>query len=195
MHICMYGRTITVKCYMPHSCLSRRGHKKCLLSCAKYSDSDHPAIDIYLSYHTEMKIWMCGKQITVKNWQNFPTSNPKTDLHNIKAQTKFGENAFSFIKVIILKLKYRRIVGRYVCKKKQKKNWRNMPISNPKPAKHIPNLVKIHQYFSNHPETKIRTDVWQTERHLDSQHETIIPRHCPVCVCVCVFGGGGGGGV
>ena len=38
----------------------------------------------------------CGWQITVKNWQNLPISNPKPDLHNIDAHTKFDENPFIF---------------------------------------------------------------------------------------------------
>ena len=33
---------------------------------------------------------------SVKNWQNLPISNPKPDLQNIKAQTKFGENPLIF---------------------------------------------------------------------------------------------------
>ena len=34
---------------------------------------------------------MCGGQITVKNWWNLPISNPKPDLFNIYAHTKFGK--------------------------------------------------------------------------------------------------------
>ena len=33
---------------------------------------------------------------SVKNWQNLPISNPKPDLHNINAHTKFGENLLLF---------------------------------------------------------------------------------------------------
>ena len=29
---------------------------------------------------------------SVKNWRNLPISNAETDLHNINAHTKFGEN-------------------------------------------------------------------------------------------------------
>ena len=42
---------------------------------------------------------------TVKNWQNLPISDPKPDLHNINAHTKFGENTLMFTQVIILKQK------------------------------------------------------------------------------------------
>ena len=33
-----------------------------------------------------------GTENSVKNWLNLPISNPKADLHNINAHTKFGEN-------------------------------------------------------------------------------------------------------
>ena len=42
---------------------------------------------------------------SVKNWQNSPISNPKPDLHNINAYTKFGENPLMFTQVIIRKRK------------------------------------------------------------------------------------------
>ena len=42
---------------------------------------------------------------SVKNWRNLPISNPKPDLHNMNAHTKFGENPLMFTQVIILKLK------------------------------------------------------------------------------------------
>ena len=33
---------------------------------------------------------------SVKNWRNLTISNPKQDLHNINAHTKFGENPLMF---------------------------------------------------------------------------------------------------
>ena len=36
---------------------------------------------------------------TVKNLQNLPISNPRPDLQNINAHTKFGENPLKFIKL------------------------------------------------------------------------------------------------
>ena len=36
-------------------------------------------------------------------YQNLPISNPKPDLHNINAHTKFGENPLMFTQVIIRK--------------------------------------------------------------------------------------------
>ena len=40
---------------------------------------------------------------SVEIWWNLPISNPKPDLHNINAQTKFGENPLKFTQVIIWK--------------------------------------------------------------------------------------------
>ena len=43
--------------------------------------------------------------ISVKIWRNLSISNPKPDLHNINAHTKFGENPLMFTQVIIWKRK------------------------------------------------------------------------------------------
>ena len=67
---------------------------------------------------------------SVKNWRNLPISNPKPDLHNINAYTKFGENPLMFTQVIIRKRK-----------------------------------------------TDGRTGVRRTDGLTDDQRETIIPRH------------------
>ena len=40
---------------------------------------------------------------SIRIWQNFPISNPKPDLHNANAHTKFGENPLTFTEVIIQK--------------------------------------------------------------------------------------------
>ena len=37
---------------------------------------------------------------SIKLWRNLPISNPKPDLHNINAHTKFGENPLKFTQVI-----------------------------------------------------------------------------------------------
>ena len=41
-----------------------------------------------------------------------PMSNPKTDLHNINAHIKFGENPLRLTLDIVLKLKYGCVAGR-----------------------------------------------------------------------------------
>ena len=60
------------------------------------------SIDVYSSYHPETKIWVCLGQIT---WLNLPISNPKPNLHNINAHTKFSENPLMFTQVIIRRWK------------------------------------------------------------------------------------------
>ena len=46
----------------------------------------------------------------VKIWQNLSISNPKPDLLNVNAYSKFGENPL--FKVIVQKRKYGRVSGR-----------------------------------------------------------------------------------
>ena len=48
---------------------------------------------------------------SVKNRRNSSISNPKPDLHNINALTKFGENSLTFTQVIIRKQNCRRTDG------------------------------------------------------------------------------------
>ena len=48
----------------------------------------------------------------VKIGQNLPISNPKPDLLNVNAYSKFGENPLLFIQVIVRKRKYGRVSGR-----------------------------------------------------------------------------------
>ena len=43
---------------------------------------------------------------SINNWWNLPISNPKSDLHNINAYTKFGKNPLKFTQVIVQKWKY-----------------------------------------------------------------------------------------
>ena len=49
---------------------------------------------------------------SMKLWRNLPISNPKLDLYNINAHTKFGENPLMFTQVIIRKQKYWCVSGR-----------------------------------------------------------------------------------
>ena len=63
-------------------------------------------------YLLKLSFWnknieMSWAYATVKDWQNLPISNPKPDLHNINAHTKFGENPLIFTQVIIWKGNYR----------------------------------------------------------------------------------------
>ena len=48
----------------------------------------------------------------VKIWRNLPISNPNSDLLNMNAYSKFGENPLLFTQVIVRKWKYGRVSGR-----------------------------------------------------------------------------------
>ena len=49
---------------------------------------------------------------SVQILQNLPISNPKPDLINVNAYSKFGENPLLFTQVIVRKRKYGRVLGR-----------------------------------------------------------------------------------
>ena len=49
---------------------------------------------------------------SVKIWQNLPIINPKPDLFNVNAYSKFDEYPLLFTQVIIWKRKYGRVLGR-----------------------------------------------------------------------------------
>ena len=49
---------------------------------------------------------------SVKIWRNLPISNPKPDLLNVNAYSKFSENPLLFIEVIVRKRKYGRVSGK-----------------------------------------------------------------------------------
>ena len=72
---------------------------------------------------------------SVKIWRNKPICNPKPDLYNINAHTKFGENPLMFTQVIIRKRKTdgrtdrhtdvqrETIITRHYCVAGYKKAW------------------------------------------------------------------------
>ena len=49
---------------------------------------------------------------SVRIWRNLRISNPKPDLLNVNAYSKFGENPLLFTQVIVQKRKYGRFSGR-----------------------------------------------------------------------------------
>ena len=49
---------------------------------------------------------------SVKICRNLSISNPKPDLLNVNAYSKFGENPLLFTQVIVRKRKYGRVSGR-----------------------------------------------------------------------------------
>ena len=74
---------------------------------------------------------MCVQaNLTIPNWRNLPISNPKADLHNIYAQTKFHENPLILSYHPEMKIRYVSWAGNSL------KNCRKLPMSNPKPDIH-----------------------------------------------------------
>ena len=53
-----------------------------------------------------------GADNFVKIWGNLPISNPKPDLLNVNAYSKFGENPSLFTQVIVRKRKYGHVLDR-----------------------------------------------------------------------------------
>ena len=49
---------------------------------------------------------------SIKILGNLPISNPKPDLLNVNAYSKFGENPLLFTQVIVRKRKYGHVSGR-----------------------------------------------------------------------------------
>ena len=49
---------------------------------------------------------------SVKIWRNLPISNPKSDLLNVNAYSKFDENPLLFTEVITRKRKHEPVSGR-----------------------------------------------------------------------------------
>ena len=69
----------------------------------------------YSSYCPETKnMGVSRADNSIQIWQNLPISDPKPDLYNINAHTKFGENPLMFTQVIIQKQKrkYGHVSGR-----------------------------------------------------------------------------------
>ena len=81
---------------------------------------------------------------SVTNWWNLPICNSKPDLHNIKANIKFGENTLRFSQItgIVLKGKYDVLQADYSVK-----SWRILPNINPKPDLH--NINAHNKYCEN----------------------------------------------
>ena len=107
-----------------------------------------------------------------KNWRNLPISNPKPDLHNINAHTKFGESPLMFTQVIIQNRKYGQITPSKIDE--------ICPLAIPNQiftiSMHIPSLVKIHWCLLKLSSRNEK----RTDGLTDDQHETIIP--CHYCV-------------
>ena len=64
-----------------------------------------PCYLLKLSSWNEKNMGVSREDNSVKIWRNLPISNPKPDIHNTNAHTKFGENPLMFTQVIIWKQK------------------------------------------------------------------------------------------
>ena len=106
------------------------------------------SIEIYSSYCPESKIQMYFRQInSVKNRQNLSISNPKTDLQNFNAHTKFGENPLIFTKVIFQKWKYGCGRGQITLSKIDEICPLTIPNQISTMSMHTPSLMKIHWHL------------------------------------------------
>ena len=116
---------------------------------------------------------------SVKNWRNLPISNPKPDVHNINAHTKFGENPLMFT-CYHLGTKIWACFGQITVSKIDEIRPLAIPNQISTISMHIPSLVKIHWCLlklSSGNEMDGRTDVRRTDGLTDDQRETMIPRH------------------
>ena len=112
---------------------------------------------------------MCCQQITVKNWQNLLICNPKADLHNINANTKFRENPLIFtsycpeMKILMCR---RQIILSKVDKICQSAIQNQISTI----SMHIPSLKKIHSYLINlSSRNETRGPWWSYIAHLSKQ--------------------------
>ena len=140
-------------------------------------------IEIYSSYCPGSKIWMYCGQITQSKIENLPISNLKADLHNINAMhiPSLMKNHW-----YILKLSSRNenmdMLRTDNCQKLTKfAHQQSQTRSSQYQCTHQVWWKSTDIYSSYHLEMKIQTDLYQmdgwTDRHTDSQRDTIIPRH------------------
>ena len=89
-------------------------------------------------------MWLSRADNSVKTWWNLPISNPKPDLLNVNAYTKFGENPLLFTQVIVQKRKYGRGSGQITPSKIEEICPLAIPNQISTISMHTPSLMKIH---------------------------------------------------
>ena len=140
---------------------------------------------IYSSNSPETKIWTCLGQVnSVKIRRNLPISNPKPDLLNVNAYSKFGENPLLFTRSYSPEMKIWACLGQITPSKIEEICPLAIPNQISTTSLHVPSLVKIHWCllkFSSGNEKR-------TDGHMDDQRETIIPCH----YCVAGYKNGNG---
>ena len=96
---------------------------------------------------------------SVKIWRTLPFSNPKPDLHNINAHTKFGENSLTFTPSYQPETKIWACLGQITPSKFDEICPLAIPNQISTISMHIPSLVKIHwNLLKLSSGNKIRTD-------------------------------------
>ena len=107
---------------------------------------------------------------SVKNLRNLPISNPKPDLHNINAHTKFSENQLKLTQVIVRK---RNTDGRTDILT----NGFNTDVAILLPHKStFSHTIQDFCVFIKYSHLSTHLCV-RTAKHTDSQRDTIIPSH------------------
>ena len=117
---------------------------------------------------------------SVKNRRNLPNSNPKPDLLNINACTKFGLNPLTLTQLS----SGNENLSESRADNSIKIGW-NLPTSNPKPDLHN---INARTKFGENPLIFSQVIIWKRntdggtidgwmDRHTDIQRETIIPCH------------------
>ena len=127
------------------------------------------SIDIYSNYHPKTKKLACRGQITVsKNKEICPLAIPNS-ISTISMQI------LSLVKThwYLLKLSTGKEKSDVLRENNLVKNWQNLPINNPKQDLHNINAQtkfggKLLIFTGYRPETKIWTDVRQTDGHTET---------------------------
>ena len=124
---------------------------------------------------------------SIKNWGNLPISNPKPDLHNINAHSKFGENPLIFTRYR-LEMKIQACHGQITPSKIDE----ICPLAITNQISIIsmrkPNLAKIHWYLlkllsRNKNTAGWTTDGWTEDACLDGYKLLCLFTHkVPLCV-------------
>ena len=134
--------------------------------------------DLLKLYCPEMKIQMCPRQITLSKIN-------KICLLAILNQSLQCQCTYQFWwKSIDIYSSYHQETKIWMWANNSVKNWQNLPINKPKPDLHI---INAHTKFGEKPliftkviiqKRKYRwANLWQMDRHTDSQQETFIPSH------------------
>ena len=122
----------------------------------------------------------------VKFWRNLPISNPKPDLFNVNAYSKFGENLLLFTEVKSPETKIWECLGQITPSKIDEICPLAIPNQISTISMHIPSLVKTHWCLLKLSSgNKKWMDGWTYDRQMDrqmdglidDQRETIILHH------------------